>query len=201
MNADLLKWLCRAEGQIRGVIRPIEEGRDCTGVVTQLAACPEHSTAPDSRSPRAGCNGASPVTARRHGIRSNERSCSSQWPKQHRLPARVSHRHQQRRRADLAARWDTHLDWSMLGCSPFTAIAGSIAGGRVASRQRDQAHRRLRRAAGRSCLLYGGGLRRLAGLWQITSQEGGRHGRHPHTSLSSAPARRASASVASTGRE
>ncbi len=52
MNADLLKWLCRAEGQIRDVIRPIQEGRDGTGVVTQLAACPEHSTAPDSRSPR-----------------------------------------------------------------------------------------------------------------------------------------------------
>jgi len=29
-----------------------QEGRDGTGVITQLAACPEHSTAPDSRSPR-----------------------------------------------------------------------------------------------------------------------------------------------------
>ena len=90
MNADLLKWLCRAEGQIRDVIRPIQEGRDGTGVVTQLAACPEHSTAPDSRSPRAGCDGASPAPARPHRIRSNERRCSSHWPKPHRLPARVT---------------------------------------------------------------------------------------------------------------
>jgi DNA-binding FrmR family transcriptional regulator len=30
--------LRRAEGQIRGVIRMIEEGRDCEDVVTQLAA-------------------------------------------------------------------------------------------------------------------------------------------------------------------
>jgi hypothetical protein len=48
------EWQRRAEGQIRDVIRPIEEGRDGAGVVTQLAACPEHSTAPYSRSPRAG---------------------------------------------------------------------------------------------------------------------------------------------------
>ena len=35
---DVLKRLRRAEGQIRGVIRMIEEGRDCADVVTQLAA-------------------------------------------------------------------------------------------------------------------------------------------------------------------
>ena len=35
---DILKRLRRAEGQIRGVIRLIEEGRDCTDVLTQLAA-------------------------------------------------------------------------------------------------------------------------------------------------------------------
>ncbi len=35
---DVLKRLRRAEGQIRGVIRLIEEGRDCADVVTQLAA-------------------------------------------------------------------------------------------------------------------------------------------------------------------
>jgi DNA-binding FrmR family transcriptional regulator len=35
---DVLKRLRRAEGQIGGVIRMIEEGRDCADVVTQLAA-------------------------------------------------------------------------------------------------------------------------------------------------------------------
>lgn len=35
---DVLKRLRRAEGQIRGVVRMIEEGRDCAEVVTQLAA-------------------------------------------------------------------------------------------------------------------------------------------------------------------
>jgi DNA-binding FrmR family transcriptional regulator len=36
--ADVMKRLRRAEGQIRGVVRMIEEGRDCADVVTQLAA-------------------------------------------------------------------------------------------------------------------------------------------------------------------
>jgi DNA-binding FrmR family transcriptional regulator len=36
--AGVVKRLRRAEGQIRGVIRMIEEGRDCADVVTQLAA-------------------------------------------------------------------------------------------------------------------------------------------------------------------
>ncbi len=35
---DVLKRLRRAEGQIRGVIRMIEEQRECADVVTQLAA-------------------------------------------------------------------------------------------------------------------------------------------------------------------
>lgn len=35
---DVVKRLRRAEGQIRGVIAMIEDGRDCTDVVTQLAA-------------------------------------------------------------------------------------------------------------------------------------------------------------------
>lgn len=35
---DVTKRLRRAEGQIRGVIRLLEEGRDCATVVTQLAA-------------------------------------------------------------------------------------------------------------------------------------------------------------------
>ncbi|HTJ39847.1 MAG TPA: metal-sensitive transcriptional regulator [Dactylosporangium sp.] len=35
---DVIKRLRRAEGQIRGVIAMLEEGRDCADVVTQLAA-------------------------------------------------------------------------------------------------------------------------------------------------------------------
>ena len=34
----VVKRLRRAEGQIRGVIAMLEDGRDCTEVVTQLAA-------------------------------------------------------------------------------------------------------------------------------------------------------------------
>jgi len=36
--SDVVKRLRRAEGQIRGVIAMIEDGRDCADVVTQLAA-------------------------------------------------------------------------------------------------------------------------------------------------------------------
>ena len=36
--ADVIKRLRRAQGQVGGVIRMIEEGRDCADVVTQLAA-------------------------------------------------------------------------------------------------------------------------------------------------------------------
>jgi DNA-binding FrmR family transcriptional regulator len=36
--ADVIKRLRRAEGQIRGVIAMLEQGRDCADVVTQLAA-------------------------------------------------------------------------------------------------------------------------------------------------------------------
>ena len=36
--ADVIKRLRRAEGQIRGVIGMLEEGRDCAEVVMQLAA-------------------------------------------------------------------------------------------------------------------------------------------------------------------
>ncbi|MGI5174860.1 metal-sensitive transcriptional regulator [Dactylosporangium sp. CA-152071] len=35
---DVIKRLRRAEGQVRGVIAMIEDGRDCAEVVTQLAA-------------------------------------------------------------------------------------------------------------------------------------------------------------------
>ena len=37
-TSDVIKRLRRAEGQIRGVIGMLEEGRDCADVVTQLAA-------------------------------------------------------------------------------------------------------------------------------------------------------------------
>ena len=36
--ADVVKRLRRAQGQVGGVIRMIEEGRDCADIVTQLAA-------------------------------------------------------------------------------------------------------------------------------------------------------------------
>ena len=36
--ANVIKRLRRAQGQIGGVIKMIEEGRDCADVVTQLAA-------------------------------------------------------------------------------------------------------------------------------------------------------------------
>ena len=36
--AEVVKRLRRAEGQIGGIIRMIESGRDCKDVVTQLAA-------------------------------------------------------------------------------------------------------------------------------------------------------------------
>ncbi|MDG6105938.1 metal-sensitive transcriptional regulator [Dactylosporangium aurantiacum] len=35
---DVIKRLRRAEGQIRGIIAMLEDGRDCADVVTQLAA-------------------------------------------------------------------------------------------------------------------------------------------------------------------
>jgi DNA-binding FrmR family transcriptional regulator len=37
-RSDVLRRLRRAEGQVAGVIRMLEEGRDCRDVVTQLAA-------------------------------------------------------------------------------------------------------------------------------------------------------------------
>ena len=37
-TGDVIKRLRRAEGQIRGVIGTLEEGRDCAEVVMQLAA-------------------------------------------------------------------------------------------------------------------------------------------------------------------
>ena len=37
-TSETIKRLRRAEGQLRGVIGMLEEGRDCADVVTQLAA-------------------------------------------------------------------------------------------------------------------------------------------------------------------
>jgi DNA-binding FrmR family transcriptional regulator len=37
-TVDVVRRLRRAEGQIRGVIGMLEDGRDCADVVTQLAA-------------------------------------------------------------------------------------------------------------------------------------------------------------------
>ncbi|MFY1674390.1 metal-sensitive transcriptional regulator [Plantactinospora sp. WMMB334] len=37
-NADVRRRLRRAEGQLRGVIAMLDDGRDCTEVLTQLAA-------------------------------------------------------------------------------------------------------------------------------------------------------------------
>jgi DNA-binding FrmR family transcriptional regulator len=39
VNDDVLKRLSRLEGQIRGVQRMVEEGKDCREIVTQLSAC------------------------------------------------------------------------------------------------------------------------------------------------------------------
>jgi DNA-binding FrmR family transcriptional regulator len=36
--AEVIKRLRRAQGQVGGVIKMLEEGRDCADVVTQLAA-------------------------------------------------------------------------------------------------------------------------------------------------------------------
>jgi DNA-binding FrmR family transcriptional regulator len=36
--SDTIKRLRRAEGQLRGIIGMLQDGRDCTDVITQLAA-------------------------------------------------------------------------------------------------------------------------------------------------------------------
>ena len=46
----VIRRLRRVEGQIRGVIGMLEEGRDCAEVVTQLAAVSRALDAPGSRS-------------------------------------------------------------------------------------------------------------------------------------------------------
>ncbi len=37
-TADVVKRLRRVEGQIGGIVRMLDEGRDCADIVTQLAA-------------------------------------------------------------------------------------------------------------------------------------------------------------------
>ena len=39
VNDDVIKRLRRLEGQVRGVQRMVEEGKDCREIVTQLSAC------------------------------------------------------------------------------------------------------------------------------------------------------------------
>ncbi len=62
MSAEELKSalnrLRRAQGQLAGVIRMIEEGRDCEDVVTQLAAVSRPWTGPASRSSPPDCSSA-----------------------------------------------------------------------------------------------------------------------------------------------
>ncbi len=53
---SVLNRLRRAQGQISGVIRMIEEGRDCEDVVPQLAAASRASTVPVSRSSPPDCS-------------------------------------------------------------------------------------------------------------------------------------------------
>jgi DNA-binding FrmR family transcriptional regulator len=37
-SGDVIKRLRRIEGQVGGIIRMLEDGRDCTDIVTQMAA-------------------------------------------------------------------------------------------------------------------------------------------------------------------
>jgi DNA-binding FrmR family transcriptional regulator len=39
LNDDVIKRLRRLEGQVRGVQRMVEEGKDCREIVMQLSAC------------------------------------------------------------------------------------------------------------------------------------------------------------------
>jgi len=48
--ADVIKRLRRAQGQIGGVIKMIEEGRECADVVTSSPRHPGRWTGPVSRS-------------------------------------------------------------------------------------------------------------------------------------------------------
>lgn len=53
----------RARGQLDGVVRMLEEGRDCEDVVTQLPAVSVRWTAPASRSSRPARSTAWPTAA------------------------------------------------------------------------------------------------------------------------------------------
>ena len=62
--ASVLRRLKRAQGQIGGVIKMIEEGRDCADVVTQLAAASRALDRPASRSSRPACSSARSAATR-----------------------------------------------------------------------------------------------------------------------------------------
>ena len=57
-TSDVIKRLRGAEGQIRGVIGMLEDGRDCAEVVTQLAAVPRALDRAGFVSSPAGCSSA-----------------------------------------------------------------------------------------------------------------------------------------------
>ena len=59
-QGQVLNRLRRAQGQLAGVISMIESGRDCTEVVTQLAAVSRALDRLASRSWPAACGSASP---------------------------------------------------------------------------------------------------------------------------------------------
>ncbi len=52
---DVIARLKRAQGQLGGIIKMIEDGRDCSDVVTQVAAVSRAWTAPGSRSSPPAC--------------------------------------------------------------------------------------------------------------------------------------------------
>ena len=62
-TGQVLGRLRRAQGQLAGVISMIESGRDCTDVVTQLAAVSRALDRPASRSWPAACASACRPTA------------------------------------------------------------------------------------------------------------------------------------------
>ena len=63
--SNVLNRLRRAQGQLTGLIAMIESGRDCTDIVTQLAAVSKAPTGRASRSWQAGCGSASTTATTR----------------------------------------------------------------------------------------------------------------------------------------
>src|SRR5579862_2818611 len=82
--ADVVRRLRRAQGQIGGVVRMLEDGRDCRDVVTQLAAA---ARALDRAGFRIIASGLASAcrTSRRDGrtrppTERSWRGCSCPWP-------------------------------------------------------------------------------------------------------------------------